>query len=369
MSAGSSFTSSLPLSLQDHYQEQLHKSGFKPDSHQETVLLAFDHLADELKQNKKSNGWLWKKKVVPVQGIYLWGGVGRGKTWLMDLFYQRSREVGIERHHFHSFMRQIHKQLKQRDGESKPIDLIAVEMSERMRVLCLDEFNVIDIGDAMLMRGLLEALEKSGITLVTTSNQHPDNLYRGGIQRDSFLPAIELLKRTNRVVELLGEKDYRLQFFEASAVYHTRLSDTTTKNISREFDRLVNGPVENEGRYVVPGRPLRYIKRASGVIWCDFSTLCGPPRWQNDYLELARCHHTVFISDIPCLDGTWDDRTRRFINLIDVFYDQKVKVVISAEDQPDKLYSGTRLAFEFKRTASRLKEMQSVAYLETPHIG
>ncbi|MES9939784.1 MAG: cell division protein ZapE [Candidatus Thiodiazotropha sp. 6PLUC2] len=357
------------MSLLQYYQQQLQINGFDRDAYQERILLAFDRLADQLTQPRKTSGWLWKKSVPAVQGLYIWGGVGRGKTWLMDLFHQQHETLGIERHHFHSFMRLIHQRLKEHEGDKEPMMLIAHEMENRMRVLCLDEFNVIDIGDAMLMRTLLESLQKVGITLVTTSNQPPDNLYMNGLQRERFLPAIALLKSGNEVLELEGDQDYRLQLFETSSVYHTPLSDDAMVKLSGEFDRLASGSVEEMGRFEVPGRAVRFVKRASGVIWSDFNALCGPPRWQNDYIELARCHHTVFISDIPRLDGTWDDRTRRFINLVDVFYDQKVKVVISADAEPDRLYSGTRLAFEFKRTASRLKEMQSAKYLETPHKG
>ncbi len=357
------------MSLTQHYQTLVQQNGYNRDPEQERVLEAFAELAEKLKQKPQTKGWLWRRQNVPVRGLYLWGGVGRGKTWLMDLFCSCYRELGIERHHFHSFMRQMHEALRHLEGRSAPMDLVVGEMAKRFRVLCLDEFHVLDIGDAMLLRGLLEALERAGVTLVTTSNQPPDNLYLGGIQRDSFLPAIEVLKRCNEVIELGGERDYRLQLFEASSVYHTPLGDEATVSLSREFDRLAGEAVEELGRFTVPGRPIRYFKRGNGVIWCDFNALCGPPRWQNDYLELARSHHTVFISDIPHLDGTWDDRTRRFINLIDVFYDRKVKLVVSAENPPQDIYSGTRLKFEFQRTVSRLKEMQSAAYLETPHLG
>jgi cell division protein ZapE len=357
------------MSLSEHYLELVQQSGFQRDSAQEQVLAAFDLLAENLQQKPRARGWLRRRQPVQVAGIYLWGGVGRGKTWLMDLFCSYHRGLPIERHHFHSFMRQLHEALREREGKAAPIDLIVGEMAKRFRVLCLDEFHVIDIADAMLLRGLLEAMERTGITLVTTSNQPPDNLYMDGIQRDSFLPAIEILKANNQVIELAGERDYRLQLFEASTVYHTPLGDEVTVNLSREFDRLAGERVEELGRYQVPGRPIRFFKRGGGVIWCDFNALCGPPRWQNDYLELARSHHTVFISDIPHLDGTWDDRTRRFINLIDVFYDRKVKLVVSAENPPHEIYSGSRLKFEFQRTVSRLKEMQSATYLETPHLG
>ncbi|MCU7842730.1 MAG: AFG1 family ATPase [Candidatus Thiodiazotropha sp. (ex Monitilora ramsayi)] len=357
------------MSLDRHYQDQLNQHGYQPDADQQRVLVAFERLTASLNNKPKRKSWLWKKDVEPVQGIYLWGGVGRGKTWLMDLFYTHLSEVAVERHHFHSFMRQVHEGMRQHEGKAAPMDLIVGEMAQRFRVLCLDEFHVIDIGDAMLMRSLLEALERHRISLVTTSNQPPDSLYKNGLQRDSFLPAIEILKRCNQVIELAGSKDYRLALFEASSVYHTPLGEASTRQLSQEFDRLTCETVIEGGRYEVPGRAVRFIKRAGGIIWCDFNALCGPPRWQNDYLELARCHHTVFISEVPRLDGTWDDRTRRFINLVDVFYDRKVKLVISAEASPDELYTGKRLAFEFNRTASRLNEMQSTAYLEAPHLG
>jgi cell division protein ZapE len=357
------------LSLHQRYIEQLRKNGFSPDPHQESVVVSFECLVKALQRNNRSSGWLRLKRTMPVEGIYLWGGVGRGKTWLMDLFYHHAREVGIERHHFHSFMRQIHQRLQRHEGESAPLELIAAEMAQRMRVLCLDEFNVIDIGDAMLMRNLLEALERQRITLVTTSNQSPDDLYRNGLQRDSFLPAIEILKRCNQVIELRGDKDFRLQLFETSSVYHSPLNEASNRRLKLEFDRLTNESLALNGSYEVPGGAIQFIKRASGVIWCDFHALCGPPRWQNDYLELARSHHAVFISDIPHLDADSDDSARRFINLIDVFYDRKVKLIVSAEMQPQEIYGGRRLEFEFQRTASRLLEMQSTAYLKTSHLG
>jgi cell division protein ZapE len=357
------------MALQHHYREQLEQLGFSVDEDQERVVAALGELAEQLEEKPRPRGWLWSRRRVPVRGLYLWGGVGRGKTWLMDLFCAYYRRLGIERHHFHSFMRQIHESLRQLEGRAAPMGQIAEEMAKRFRVLCLDEFHVIDIGDAMLLRGLLEALARAGITLVTTSNQPPDDLYRGGIQRESFLPAIEILKRGNRVIELGGVRDYRLQLFEHSLVYHTPLGDEARVNLGREFDRLAGKSVQESGRFRVPGRPIRFLKRGGGVIWCDFDAVCGPPRWQIDYLELARSHHTVFISDIPHLNEGWDDRARRFINLIDVFYDRKVKLVVSAENPPDQIYSGTRLKLEFQRTVSRLREMQSTTYLETPHLG
>jgi cell division protein ZapE len=357
------------LSLIDHYRHQIQANGYNWDSHQERILIALDRLADEISQPRKVKGWLWRRSIVPVKGVYLWGGVGRGKTWLMDMFHQYHAELAIERHHFHSFMRFIHQRLSEHEGVKEPMMLIAHEMASRMRILCLDEFNVIDIGDAMLMKTLLESLRRVGITLVTTSNQSPNKLYWQGLQRERFLPAIERLNRDNAVLELCGDRDYRLQLFQASSVYHSPLGDAATANLMHEFDCLASGAVEAMGRFEVSGHAIDYIKRASGVIWCEFNALCGPPRWQNDYLELARCHHTLLISDIPCLDDSQDDYTRRFINLIDVLYDRKVKVVISADAEPDRLHTGTRLRSDFIRTASRLNEMQSAVYLETPHKG
>jgi cell division protein ZapE len=357
------------LSLHQRYIEQLRKSGFEPDAHQERVVASFERLITELQGKKRSFRRLWFKRPIPVKGIYLWGGVGRGKTWLMDLFLQHNRDVPIERHHFHSFMRQIHQRLQHREGEGTPLNLIAAEMARRMRVLCLDEFNVIDIGDAMLLRGLLESLERHQITMVTTSNQPPDGLYKNGLQRENFLPAIELLKRCNQVHELGGDKDYRLQLLEASSVYHIPLNDESLALMQLEFDRLTSEPIIDNGRFELPGGAVQFIKRAGGVIWCDFEVLCGPPHWQNDYLELARSHHTVFISGIPQLIDNRDDFARRLINLIDIFYDRKVKLVVSAQVAPQQIYSGSRLRFDFQRTVSRLKEMQSTAYLKTPHLG
>lgn len=357
------------MSLLQHYHEIVAQAEYDLDPIQEQVVSAFDDLAQRLQRKPESKGWLWKRRQPSVEGIYLWGGVGRGKTWLMDLFCAHYPDLAVERHHFHSFMRQVHARLRELEGQAAPLDLAVSDMAERFRVLCLDEFHVIDIGDAMLLRGLLEGLERAGITLVTTSNQPPDNLYLGGIQRDSFLPAIDILKRNNQVIELGGDRDYRLQFFQASSVYHSPLNDESRANLSHEFDHLAGESIEEQGRIDVPGRPIRFVKRGGGVIWCDFEALCGPPRWQNDYLELARCYHTVFISDIPTLDSTLDDRARRFINLVDVFYDRKVKLVVSAQSPAHEIYSGTRLEFEFQRTVSRLKEMQSKEYLESPHLG
>jgi cell division protein ZapE len=355
--------------LRNVYQQWIKERDYQPDPEQEGVIKEFEQLAESLSRPQKEAGWFWRRKPVPIKGIYLWGGVGRGKTWLMDLFSQSYPDLGIERQHFHAFMRALHQRLKIHEGQGDPMAAIVQEMAGRMRVLCLDEFNVIDIGDAMLMRGLLTALYQAGIVLVTTSNQPPDRLYWQGLQRDQFLPAIHLLNAHNQVIELSGDRDYRLQLFGASTRYYSPLGDEATIAMSREFDRLISGVVEELGSFPVPGRAVRFVKRCNGVIWCDFNALCGPPRWQHDYLELARCHHTLLVSDIPQLDGTWDDRSRRFINLIDVLYDRKVNLVISADAPPDSLYVGQRLAFEFLRTASRLKEMQSDAYLETPHLG
>ncbi len=357
------------MNLRARYEKQLEQHGYQADSHQLQIVSEFERLSLELKQKPKTKGLFWRRKIEPVKGIYIWGGVGRGKTWLMDLFYSYQSGEGIERAHFHSFMRQVHEGLRRLEGQASPMNLIVAEMSERFRVLCLDEFHVIDIGDAMLMRALLEALQRHGIILVTTSNQPPDDLYKNGLQRDSFLPAIEILNRANRVMQLEGDTDYRLQLFQSSSVYHVPLGIESRSKMEEEFDRLTCSDAMQDGCYEVPGRAIRYIKRTEGVIWCDFDAVCGPPRWQNDYLELARSHHTVFISDVPHLDRSQDDSARRFINLVDVFYDRKVKLVISAEVPPDQLYSGTRLAFEFQRTVSRLKEMQSEAYLESPHLG
>jgi cell division protein ZapE len=304
-----------------------------------------------------------------VQGLYIWGGVGRGKTWLMDLFHDNLHDVRKARFHFHRFMQLVHGELGRIKGKANPLQIVAARMAADWQVLCLDEFHVVDIGDAVILAGLLRSLLDQGIVLITTSNVVPDELYRDGIQRASFLPAIDLLNRQTDVIHLGGDRDYRKMILEQAQVYHSPLGAETDAELLGEFRRLANTAPEGPGELPVNERVIPYRLRAEDMIWFDFEALCGPPRSKNDYIELARCHQTVFISDIPVMGSSRDDRTRRFIFLIDEFYDRRVKLVLSAETAPSRLYAGERLAFEFQRTVSRLTEMQTPGFIGKPHLG
>jgi cell division protein ZapE len=303
----------------------------------------------------------------PEKGIYLWGGVGRGKTWLVDIFFNQLPFENKRRRHFHHFMREVHEELAQLKRQADPLEIVARRLAEKTRVLCLDEFIVTDIGDAMILARLLKALFSQGITLVTTSNTEPDNLYRDGLQRASFLPAIDLLKQHTQVMMLDSDTDYRLRYLEQARVYHTPLTPETARQMENEFIHLAPEEGIVGGSIHVFGRDIPVKRLADDVIWFDFIALCGPPRSQADYLELARSFHTVLISDIPVLGPALDDATRRFLYLIDEFYDRGVKLILSAAAQPESLYQGERLAFDFQRAVSRLQEMQSIDYLSREH--
>ena len=357
-------------SLLSRYQARVAAEGFTPDDHQHQALVALQRVIDRLAQDTPGGWRRWLgKRPQAVRGVYLWGGVGRGKTWLMDLFHDALGELPRTRLHFHRFMQMVHGELAEIQGKADPLRLIARRMAARWRLLCLDEFNVVDIGDAVILAGLLRSLFDEGIVLVTTSNVVPDELYRDGIQRASFLPAIDLLRNNTEIVELGGDRDYRRIVLEQASVYHTPLGEATDAALGAEFRRLSHGPADGPGELVINGRVMPYRLCADDMVWFDFEALCGPPRSQHDYIELARCHQTVFLSDIPIMGAARDDRTRRFIFLIDEFYDRRVKLVASAAALPHRLYVGERLAFEFQRTISRLTEMQTPAFLGRPHLG
>jgi len=358
------------MSLISLYESRLAAEGLTADPEQRRVLDALQRVMDESRQ-PVAQGWRrWLQRPgPPPRGLYIWGGVGRGKTWLMDLFHDGLGDARKARFHFHRFMQLVHAELAAIKGRANPLQLIAERMARDWRVLCLDEFHVVDIGDAVILAGLLRSLFAQGIVLVTTSNVAPDELYRDGIQRASFLPAIDLLNRHTEVLQLGGDRDYRRMVLEQARVYHTPLGTETDAALLNEFRRLARGKPVRDGELLINGRPMPYRYLAEDMVWFDFEALCGPPRSKNDYIELARCHQTVFMSDIPIMGGSRDDRTRRFIFLVDEFYDRRVKLVLSAEAPAQRLYIGERLAFEFQRTVSRLSEMQTPAFLGRPHLG
>lgn len=301
-----------------------------------------------------------------VPGLYLWGSVGRGKTFLMNLF-QASLRVPSRRVHFHHFMHDVHAALHRHRENPDPLAHVAAGMADGLRVLCFDELYVSDIADAMILGGLFQQLVGAGVTLVFTSNAPPAELYRDGLQRQRFLPAITLLEAHTRVLCVDGAVDYRLRELERAPLYVESGPGAGDAALAERFEALAGQPGEPGGSIEVDSRPIPLRRHAAGIAWFRFSDLCEGPRSQSDYIELARILHTVVLSDVPRFDPAGEDAARRFIALVDEFYDRGVKLVVSAAASPADLYQGERLAFEFERTASRLVEMQTHAYLERPH--
>lgn len=304
--------------------------------------------------------------VVPIPGLYLWGGVGRGKTYLMDWFVQDLELPGKRRLHFHHFMRDVHDRMSRLPKQPDPLEVIAQDLCDEVRVLCLDEFLVTNITDAMLLHGLLRALFARGLTLVTTANTRPDDLYRNGLQRQQFLPAIDLLKRHTQVFELDGGSDYRLRALTQTGVFFVvgdEGVEQTQQGLTDYFDRLTGGHQFGVTLFSVNGRSFPVRRQGADVIWFDFDALCGGARSAVDYIEIAREFHTVLLSDVPVLGPLQEAAARRFLHLVDEFYDQRVKLILSTAAPIERLYSGGLIDFPHERLISRLIEMQSEQYL------
>ncbi len=346
--------------------------GYIVDTAQQHSVALLDDLYQRVVYARSSSWWrglLAKQgRRSKVKGLYFWGGVGRGKTLLMDIFYQSlPAEVTRERTHFHSFMNRIHASLQQFKNIENPLQRVAQGIAAKTRVLCLDEFVIIDIGDAMIMVGLLEALFTEGVILVTTSNAAPDNLYHDGLQRARFLPAIDLITRHCDVVNLDGQQDYRLRFLRQTDLYSVPHNSETESTIRNYLDQHVVPTQTRQQELSINGRVVEHQYCAEDTVWFNFAQLCETARSQNDYLELARFFNTLILTDIRQMDKADDDVARRFVLLVDVLYDHHVKLICSAAAMPDQLYLGNRLRFEFDRTASRLVEMQSQEYLSQAH--
>lgn len=303
----------------------------------------------------------------PEVGLYLWGGVGRGKTYLVDAFFDCLPFERKLRVHFHRFMQRVHHELAQLEGEKNPLENVADKLAEEARVICFDEFFVTDIGDAMILAGLLEALFARGVTLVATSNIEPAGLYENGLQRQRFLPAISLLERYTRVVNVDGGTDYRLRTLQQAELYHYPLDAGADRSLEDSFTRLAPEPGKHWERIEINQRYLTCRRLADDVVWFDFKELCDSPRSPSDYIELARIFHAVLISGVPAFTPELNDQARRFVNLVDEFYDRNVKLVMAAQNPLLELYQGGQLEFEFQRTVSRLQEMQSHEYLAKEH--
>jgi len=304
-----------------------------------------------------------------VQGLYIWGGVGRGKTFLMDLFFETLAVEEKKRIHFHRMMHEVHERLKSIGDVKDPLDKVAADVARDTRVLCFDEFFVSDIGDAMILDRLLTGLFRRGVTLVTTSNSEPDGLYKNGLQRQRFLPAIEMLKTHTRVVHIDSGVDYRLRLLQQAGTYLSPNDDAALLKLQHFFDESASSQISAGGMLNINDREIRTRLCAKGIAWFDFAAICDGPRSPNDYIEIARWYPAVIISGVPQLDRAQEDQARRFIALVDEFYDRRVKLIVSAATALDTLYVGERLGFEFERTISRLIEMQSTDYLASPHLA
>lgn len=347
------------------------------DSAQAEAIVHFQRLYDELlaRENAESTRLGRLKRsfgrgaVASVKGLYIFGGVGRGKTYLMDMFFDSLPLERKMRTHFHRFMQRVHAELQRLKKQKNPLESVARVIAAEARVLCFDEFFVSDIGDAMILGGLLAHLLEEGVVLVTTSNIEPGSLYQNGLQRERFLPAIALLKANTQVVHLDAGVDYRLRSLRQASVYYWPLGEKADSAMLGCFKRLVSehGSIAAGAHVEVLGRQISVRAQSDDVIWFDFADLCGGPRSAYDYVELGKLYHTVLVSNIPQLRSESDDMARRFVSLVDELYDRNVKLIASAQVELASLYTGSGLAFVFERTRSRLLEMQSEEYLGRQH--
>ncbi|CAI8363044.1 MAG: Cell division protein ZapE [Porticoccaceae bacterium UBA1117] len=365
-------------SPQQRYQNDLKQQGFAADMAQASAVIDFENLYVVMLARYQESLWSPSKKLLrkllytsvpaPV-GLYLWGGVGRGKTYLMDNFYESLPFDNKMRVHFHRFMRRVHQELKELKGEVNPLSKVAKKIASETWIICFDEFFVSDIADAMILATLLDELFALNVCLVTTSNIVPEQLYRDGLQRIRFLPAIDLINHHCKVINVDGGTDYRLRALEKAPLYCFPLNQQADIDIAAIFERLVpvEGEIKSNVDLEVEGRSIPVIKLSEDIVWFAFGSICEGPRSQNDYIDIAKEFHAVIISNVPVMGVGNDDAARRFVNLVDEFYDRNVKLAISAAEPLDMLYCDGRLGFEFERTKSRLLEMQSHEYLAKPH--
>lgn len=357
----------------DLYQQLLEQERISADAGQADVVVHLDRLHQALTERPTRPGGLRRllnrlshTPVSPVRGIYLWGGVGAGKTMLMDLVYDSLPFKEKKRTHFHRFMHQLQSELKASQGKRDPIHLIVSELAQHTRVLCFDEFVVNDIGDAMILATFLEALFEQGICLMATSNTEPERLYEHGLQRQRFLPAIDLIQKHTETLHLEAARDYRLRLLARAPTYYSPHDSHSESAMRKLLQRMATTAVRPDETLVIDGRQIPTIACTDDIAWFQFRELCDAPRGKGDYIEIACDFGTVMISNVPCMDGS-NDQARRFITLVDELYDRNVKLVLSAATEPRGLYTTGRLKGEFVRTASRLMEMRTQAYLSKQH--
>ena len=362
------------MTPRERYHDELSRGVLLPDPAQAALVEELERVFQSLVAVRKVGvvarlaRRLGGRRPEPVRGLYVWGGVGRGKTHLVDLFIGAPRLDPKLRMHFHRFMQLVHGELNSLAEREDPLRIVAGRIAARARVLCFDEFYVSDITDAMILSRLLAALFERGVTLVATSNIEPSKLYAGGLQRERFLPAIELIERHTRVVRLGSDVDYRLRALERARTWYSPLGPDAERGVAECFRALAPEQTADGGALTILGRTVPVVRYAGGVAWFEFKTLCGGPRSVADYIEIARDFHSVVLSGVPVLDDDRRDPLRRFIHLVDELYDRNVNLIVSAAAPPEGLYRGRKLIEPFQRTRSRLVEMQSTVYLGRGHI-
>ncbi|MFT5132459.1 MAG: cell division protein ZapE [Gammaproteobacteria bacterium] len=365
-----------PTPLQ-RYQQDLETGEFTYDESQRDAVAHTQALYELLISNTQSKQNILDHLVSRfsraspkrIKGLYFWGGVGRGKTWIIDTFYDCLPFEEKMRMHFNRFMRMVHGELKALADIQDPLKVVARNISERARVICFDEFHVSDITDAMLLSGLLQALFERGVVLVTTSNEHPDKLYWDGLQRERFLPAIALLNQHTTIINVDSGTDYRLRYLDKAEIYHHPLNDHAGKMLRDNFQHIAPDAGNANLTIYIEHRQIETVSCADGVVWFDFPAICDGPRGPGDYIEISRLYQTVLISNIPQMDESQNDVAKRFMILVDEFYDRNVKLIVSAATTPEHLYLGQGLARPFRRTRSRLIEMQTHEYLARQHLS
>ena len=356
------------MNVTEYYEKELQTRGYQSDTAQRAAVDRLQRCYEEWVAYKARRPNAFMKLIMHPdlpRGIYMWGGVGRGKSFLMDSFYAIVPLTRKTRLHFHEFMREVHRELEELKGQADPLDELARRIAKRYRLICFDEFHVSDIADAMILYRLLDKLFENGVQFLMTSNYDPDTLYPDGLHRDRVLPAIELIKTKLDVINVDAGIDYRQRTLAQVSVYHTPLGAAADKALRAAYSQLAAVPDESP-ILRIEKRELKALRKADGVVWFDFATLCGGPRSQNDYLELASRFHAVILSDVPQMSPRMASEARRFTWLVDVFYDHKVKLLMSAAVPVEDLYVEGPMANEFSRTVSRLVEMQSKEYLEAP---
>ncbi|MBV8666947.1 MAG: AFG1 family ATPase [Burkholderiaceae bacterium] len=355
------------MNVEEFYQQALTQRGYSSDTAQRAAVTRLQQCYEEWVEYKARRSTTLRRMVIrpePPRGVYMWGGVGRGKSFLMDSFYSVVPVVRKTRLHFHEFMRGVHRQLDELKGVADPLDEVARRVAQKYRLICFDEFHVSDVADAMILYNLLKALFENKVSFIMTSNYEPDTLYPDGLHRDRLLPTIALLKEKLDVLNVDAGTDYRKRTLQQVVAYHTPFSAQADEALRRAFASVAE-TADQDPHIHIEAREIKALRRAGGVIWFDFATLCGGPRSQNDYLEIASRFHTVILSNVPRMSVAMSSEARRFTWLIDVLYDHKVKLLMSAEVEADQLYTEGVLANEFHRTVSRIIEMQSAEYMES----